>query len=106
MAKITFRSALVTGLRPSSQVMPSGEVWIIPPSPTPTNFPAPKQALRNELAKGAFDLLLVDYDLDDGKGDVLVKELLASGNTTPIIAVSSHDEGNATLRPSGLRSFG
>ena len=32
-------------------------------------------AARLTLADTAFDLLLVDYDLDDGKGDELVKEL-------------------------------
>jgi hypothetical protein len=35
-------------------------------------------AARKALDTGNFDLLLVDYDLDDGKGDALVKELHAS----------------------------
>lgn len=29
-------------------------------------------------AKGPFDVVLIDYDLDDGKGDVLVRELVAA----------------------------
>ena len=45
------------------------------------------------LATGSFDLLLVDYDLDDGKGDALVKELYASSRPMLAIGVSSHDEG-------------
>jgi DNA-binding response OmpR family regulator len=31
------------------------------------------------LGTGSFDLLLVDYDLDDGKGDALVRQLHVSG---------------------------
>lgn len=59
-----------------------------------------RQALRDQV----FDVLLVDYDLDDGKGDELVRELRASGNAVPIIAVSSHDEGNAALLEAGATS--
>lgn len=58
------------------------------------------EALRT-LEAGSFDLLLVDYDLDDGKGDVLVKELHASGKPIPAIGVSSHDEGNTALLRAG-----
>jgi protein-tyrosine phosphatase len=53
------------------------------------------------LESGSFDLLLVDYDLDDGKGDALVKELRDSGRTIMAIGVSSHDEGNAALLRAG-----
>jgi DNA-binding response OmpR family regulator len=31
------------------------------------------------LGSGSFDLLLVDYDLDDGKVDALVRQLHVSG---------------------------
>jgi CheY-like chemotaxis protein len=48
-----------------------------------------------------FDLLLVDYDLDDGKGDELVRELRLSGDPILIIGVSSHDDGNAALMRAG-----
>ena len=33
---------------------------------------------RKALATGSFGLLLIDYDLDDGKGDKLLRELRAS----------------------------
>ena len=56
-----------------------------------------RQALLDEV----FDLLLVDYDLDDGKGDVLVRSLRESGNETAIVGVSSHEEGNAALARAG-----
>ena len=48
-----------------------------------------------------FDAVLVDYDLDDGKGDALVEHLRRSGFRGRIIAVSSHDEGNAALVRAG-----
>lgn len=48
-----------------------------------------------------FDLMLVDFDLDDGKGDALVKEVRASGDQIGMVAVSSHDEGNAALVRAG-----
>jgi DNA-binding response OmpR family regulator len=58
-------------------------------------------AARQEMLGGSFDLLLIDYDLDDGKGDELVRELRASGNQITIIGVSSHNEGNAALIKAG-----
>jgi protein-tyrosine phosphatase/CheY-like chemotaxis protein len=56
---------------------------------------------RRVLAAGNYDLLLVDYDLDDGKGDALVRELQVSDRAVPVIGVSSHDEGNAALLRAG-----
>jgi DNA-binding response OmpR family regulator len=58
---------------------------------------AARQAIRN----GTFDLLLVDYDLDDGKGDDLVREISTAGQHQLIIGVSSHDEGNIALLKAG-----
>jgi CheY-like chemotaxis protein len=58
-------------------------------------------AARQALKEGDFDLLLVDYDLDDGKGDELVQALHASGRAIRVIGVSSHDEGNAALLRAG-----
>ncbi len=48
-----------------------------------------------------FDLVLVDYDLDDGKGDQVVRALGRGQTKVPIIAVSSHEEGNTALRAAG-----
>jgi DNA-binding NarL/FixJ family response regulator len=53
------------------------------------------------IPDGAFDLFLVDYDLDDGKGDEFIQALRASGNHTIVIGVSSHDEGNTALMRAG-----
>jgi len=56
---------------------------------------------RALLHTSRFDLALVDYDLDDGKGDELVRELKACYPDIPAIAASSHDMGNAALTAAG-----
>lgn len=48
-----------------------------------------------------FDLALSDYDLPDGKGDAAVRKLLQRHPTLPVVAISSHAEGNAALRAAG-----
>jgi|ERR1041384_1276032 CheY-like chemotaxis protein len=58
-------------------------------------------AARQALETGSFDLLLVDYDLDDGKGDELVRELNTTGKAMTVIGVSSHEEGNTALLRAG-----
>ena len=58
-------------------------------------------AARQALETGSFDLLLVDYDLDDGKGDELVRELNTTGKAVAVIGVSSHEEGNTALLRAG-----
>src|SRR5262245_60758007 len=56
---------------------------------------------RLALSAARYDLILCDYDLDDGKGDELVSECRAAHPELPVIAVSSHDEGNAALVRAG-----
>ena len=58
-------------------------------------------AARSALATSSYDLVLADYDLDDGKGDIFVGECRAMHPQLPIIAVSSHDAGNAALARAG-----
>ena len=48
-----------------------------------------------------FDAILVDYDLDDGKGDVVVQVAAPLQPRPRIIAVSAHEEGNAALVVAG-----
>ena len=48
-----------------------------------------------------FDAVLIDYDLDDGKGDVVVAALARMQPRPRIVAVSAHDEGNAALVAAG-----
>lgn len=58
-------------------------------------------AAREALARDAFDAILADYDLDDDKGDTLVRECRARHPALPIIAVSSHENGNTALLAAG-----
>ncbi len=48
----------------------------------------------------SFDALLVDYDLDDGKGDEFVRRARATF-AGRIVAISSHQRGNDALRAAG-----
>jgi len=63
---------------------------------TPTVFEA-----FDLIRMGAFDVVLVDYDLDDVKGDAFVRRLRSLGSTLPIVAVSARDDGNAALMQAG-----
>jgi DNA-binding response OmpR family regulator len=56
---------------------------------------------RSSLAAKQFDLLLVDYDLDDEKGEELVRELREAGNKIRIVGVSAREEGNVALLQAG-----
>jgi CheY-like chemotaxis protein len=60
---------------------------------------------RAALAAGHFDLMLCDFDLDDGKGDVLVHECREAGRNLPIIAASSHHVGNTALMKAGASAI-
>ena len=57
-------------------------------------------AARVAFANQPFDVVLVDYDLDDEKGDTLVRWLSSAGGP-PVIAISSHDAGNEALTRAG-----
>ena len=54
-------------------------------------------AARVALAPAPFDIVMVDYDLDDGKGDAIVAEISALRPRPAIIATSSHAFGNQSL---------
>ena len=62
---------------------------------------------RKYLSEGQFDLVLLDYDLDDGKGIELVSEILNHLNQLnqlsrpKLIATSSHAAGNQALLDAG-----
>jgi len=51
--------------------------------------------------RDSFDVLLVDYDLDDGKGDELVAELTIASSRPRIIAVSARPDRNQALLEAG-----
>lgn len=56
---------------------------------------------RESLVDGDFDLVLVDYDLDDGKGATFVRELKAVDYDAWIVGVSARPEGNEELAAAG-----
>ena len=56
---------------------------------------------RRATEHRAFDTVLVDYDLDDGKGDAFVRELRARAFDGRIVAVSAHERGNGALLDAG-----
>jgi DNA-binding response OmpR family regulator len=80
-----FAKTVITQFLPEHQI-------IIAPSLT---------AARLALEQNQFDLLLVDYDLDDGKGDELVEEIRGSRSELKVIGVSAHAEGNSALLEAG-----
>jgi CheY-like chemotaxis protein len=53
------------------------------------------------LSAATFDVVLVDYDLEDGKGDVLVARLALLPRAPAAVAISSHDAGNDALMKAG-----
>lgn len=58
-------------------------------------------AARNHIESETFDVVLVDYDLDDGKGDELIRWIRAGGASTKLVAVSARDTGNDALVAAG-----
>jgi DNA-binding response OmpR family regulator len=65
-----------------------------------TVVPAIAEA-RAALTSGDYEAVLVDYDLDDGKGTELLPFLMALTKRPQIVAVSSHDMGNSRLLDAG-----
>jgi DNA-binding response OmpR family regulator len=58
-------------------------------------------AARAALASTNFDAVLIDYDLDDGKGVELMRELRQAAQRPWLVAVSAHPVGNQALREAG-----
>jgi DNA-binding response OmpR family regulator len=56
---------------------------------------------RRALAEQTFDAVLLDHDLDDGKGTMLIAFIRDLSARPAIIAVSAHEAGNAALLAAG-----
>ncbi len=69
-----------------------------------TVTPSIKEAL-DEFNRKTYEIVLSDYDLDDGKGDELIKEIRSINDNVKIIAVSSHEKGNNALLKAGADSI-
>ena len=65
-----------------------------------TVVPSIKSA-RRALSQGSFDVALVDYDLDDGKGVELLRWIKGQGLRVRVIAISARNEGNTELMAAG-----
>ena len=61
-------------------------------------------AAKESLSSGMFDVVLLDYDLDDGKGVELIPFIQQLPNTPAVIAVSAHEDGNAALVGAGAKA--
>jgi DNA-binding NarL/FixJ family response regulator len=57
------------------------------------------------LSQDKIDIVLVDFDLDDGKGSELVKKIRARDLPVKIVAVSSHERGNMALQKAGANAI-
>ena len=77
-----------------SAFLPQHEVVVVP------SLVEAKGAI-NAMGPSSFNAALIDYDLDDCKGDAVVRLLRERGFNGPIVAVSSHEIGNAKLLLSG-----
>jgi CheY-like chemotaxis protein len=56
---------------------------------------------REALAARSFDAILLDHDLDDGKGTALIPFLQELPRRPVVIATSALEEGNEALRRAG-----
>ena len=65
--------------------------------------PSVREAVR-QLEAGAFDAVLVDYDLDDGKGDEVVRIARSRHPSARIVACSARPEGNDELIRAGAHA--
>lgn len=62
-------------------------------------------AARQALGAKKYELLIVDFDLDDGKGDELVTACKELYPNLKVIAASSHDAGNQALMKAGAAAI-
>jgi DNA-binding response OmpR family regulator len=56
---------------------------------------------KSLLASSVFDAVLLDYDLDDGKGASLLAYLQELSARPIVVATSAHDAGNDVLLAAG-----
>ena len=58
-------------------------------------------AAKAALAAHSFDAVLVDFDLDDGKGAALIEFVRQLPVRPAVVAASAHEDGNAALLAAG-----
>ena len=62
-------------------------------------------AARRALKTETFEMVLLDYDLDDGKGAELLPDIDAMTCRPYVVAVSSHEVGNLALLKAGANEI-
>jgi len=62
-------------------------------------------AAKENFGHSVFDIVLVDYDLDDAKGDELVRWIRQNIPDMLVIAVSAKKEGNLLLIEAGANEI-
>jgi DNA-binding NtrC family response regulator len=60
---------------------------------------------KSLLNHDTFDVALIDYDLDDGKGDEFIKHIKDMRLELPMVACSSHDFGNHAMLAMGANAI-
>src|SRR5262245_37066036 len=65
------------------------------------------QAVKERLAEGGYDCLILDYALPDATGSELVADLRGSGIVTPILVVTGNqdDETEQALVDAGVTDY-
>ncbi|HEX9995630.1 MAG TPA: response regulator [Abditibacterium sp.] len=58
-----------------------------------------------QLEQQVFEVVLIDYDLPDGKGDAIAAIASKLTKKPFIVAVSSHEMGNIALRKAGANAI-
>lgn len=61
-------------------------------------------AAKERIQASSFDVVLVDYDLDDGKGDDFLRWLRSIDANATVVAVSARDLGNEALIAAGANT--
>jgi CheY-like chemotaxis protein len=58
-------------------------------------------AAKDALASATFAAVLVDYDLEDGKGATVVEHIRQLPGQVAVVAASAHEDGNEALLAAG-----
>ena len=67
--------------------------------------PSMQSALEELKSNSRYHLILIDYDLDDCKGDEITKKIRQTYPDIKIIATSSHSKGNNLMFKAGAHAI-
>ena len=96
MARILYvENHAIFAAHVTSQFLSQHDISIVP------SLKAARQALMTK----SFELIFLDYDLDDGKGAELLMDLCSMSLRSYVIAVSAHHAGNMALLKAGANEI-